>query len=102
MTTFAKIENGVVVSIIVASQNWIDAQDEVYVITPIGTTPRKTVAAIGSTYDSNRGAFINPKPFPSWVFNENNYQWEAPIKNTNKAPAIWNESDQAWDLIKNV
>lgn len=40
---------------------------------------RKNYAAIGYTYDSVRDAFISPKPFASWILNENTCTWEAPI-----------------------
>jgi hypothetical protein len=31
---------------------------------------RKNYAGIGYTYDSERDAFIPPKPYPSWLLNE--------------------------------
>ena len=40
---------------------------------------RKNFAGIGFTYDVERDAFIAPKPFASWVLNEETCQWEAPI-----------------------
>jgi hypothetical protein len=80
----------------------------------LGGTPfRKNHASIGYTYDSNRDAFIPPKPFNSWILNENNCQWESPvpypITNTqNKFDELgnpindfytWNESTLSWDLV---
>ncbi len=41
---------------------------------------RKNFAAIGSTYDSARDAFIDPRPGPSWVLNEETCLWEDPNK----------------------
>jgi len=32
-----------------------------------------------STYDTIKDAFINPKPFFSWILNTENYQWESPV-----------------------
>jgi hypothetical protein len=40
---------------------------------------RKNYAGIGFTYDSERDAFIPPKPFESWVLDENSCCWKAPI-----------------------
>jgi len=40
---------------------------------------RKNYAGIGFTYDSVRDAFIAPKPFTSWLLNEESCLWEAPI-----------------------
>lgn len=46
----------------------------------LGGTPfRKNYAAIGSTYDSERDAFIPPKQFNSWVLNETKCVWVAPV-----------------------
>jgi hypothetical protein len=36
-------------------------------------------AGLGYTYDSERDAFIPPKPFASWILNESTAQWEAPV-----------------------
>ena len=40
---------------------------------------RKNYARIGDTYDSNRDAFISPKPnygADEWIFNETTCRWE--------------------------
>ena len=40
---------------------------------------RKNYAGVGFTYDSTRDAFVPPRPYPSWVLNEDTCQWEAPL-----------------------
>lgn len=40
---------------------------------------RKNYAGIGFTYDAARDAFIAPKPFASWVLDEETCRWQAPI-----------------------
>lgn len=40
---------------------------------------RKNYASIGHTYDAVRDAFIRPKPFDSWLLNEETCQWEEPV-----------------------
>jgi hypothetical protein len=98
MSEFAKIENGIVVSIIIATQEWVDTQQGVYVITPIGTP--QTFAIIGSTYDNGKSAFISPKPFPSWTLNSSTCQWEPPTAmpvNSNRY--VWNENTQQWVIV---
>ena len=66
----------------------------------LGGTPfRKNYAGIGYTYDQTRDAFIAPKPFNSWVLNEDTCLWESPIpypQDNNKYN--WNEQNQSWDL----
>src|SRR5210317_11635 len=37
---------------------------------------RKNYAAIGYTYDEDIDAFIPPKPYASWILNEDTCQWE--------------------------
>jgi hypothetical protein len=44
-----------------------------------GTPFRKNHAGIGYTYDEDRDAFIPPKPFNSWILNEQTCLWEAPV-----------------------
>jgi hypothetical protein len=39
---------------------------------------RKNYAGIGYTYDATFDAFIPPKPFASWLLNEDTCQWGAP------------------------
>lgn len=46
---------------------------------PDCTCFRKNYAGIGYTYDETRDAFIPPKPYNSWVLNEDSCCWEAPV-----------------------
>jgi hypothetical protein len=64
----------------------------------IGGTPfRKNYAGIGYTYDRERDAFIPPKPFASWVLNEDTCLWDAPVAMpTDGKMYQWNEDTQAW------
>ena len=58
---------------------------------------RKNCAGIGYTYDSQRDAFIPPKPFASWVLNETTCLWNAPTPMpTDNKYYQWNESTLAW------
>jgi hypothetical protein len=59
---------------------------------------RKNYAGIGSTYDEERDAFIAPKPFDSWILNEETCQWEAPIPYpTNGLIYVWNNNKTEWE-----
>jgi hypothetical protein len=61
---------------------------------------RKNHAGIGYTYDEDRDAFIAPKPYNSWILNENTCQWEAPVaKPDNENLYRWNEQIQNWEVI---
>ena len=61
---------------------------------------KKTRACIGFTYDPERDAFVPPKPFESWVLNEDTCLWEAPLPYPDDAGSYsWNEDLLAWELI---
>ena len=64
----------------------------------LGGTPfRKNYAGIGYTYDSDRDAFISPKPFDNWLFDETTCTWEHPVPRP-EGNYIWSEQTQAWYL----
>lgn len=90
MSNFAKIENGIVTQVIVAEQSFINTLEypHEWVQTsynthggqhPEGKPLRKNYAGVGYSYDRNRDAFIPPKPYNSWVLNEETCLWEAPV-----------------------
>jgi hypothetical protein len=44
-----------------------------------------------------RDAFISPKPYPSWVLNEDSCVWEAPVPYPDETkPYKWDEDNQEW------
>jgi hypothetical protein len=58
---------------------------------------RKNYAGIGYTYDAGRDAFIPPKPYESWVLNEDTCLWGAPVPYpTDGAAYVWDEETVAW------
>ena len=62
---------------------------------------RKNYAGIGYQYDQQRDAFIAPKPYNSWVLNEDTCRWNAPVaKPTDGNEYIWNESTLTWDIVE--
>ena len=66
----------------------------------LGGTPfRKNYAGKGWKYDQTRDAFIEPKPFNSWILNETTCLWEAPIALPDTENRYnWNEATTSWDL----
>lgn len=59
---------------------------------------RKNYAGIGYTYDSVRDAFIPPKPYNSWVLNEDTCLYEAPTPMPTDADKrySWDEDTTSW------
>ena len=63
---------------------------------------RKNYAGIGYTYDAGRDAFISPKPYESWVLNEETCQWESPVPYpTDGVMYQWNEELADWQATVN-
>ena len=63
---------------------------------------RKNYAGIGFVYDSQRDAFISPKPFASWVLNEISCDWDAPIPTPTDGKFYrWNEKQLTWVEVVN-
>lgn len=65
----------------------------------LGGTPfRKNYAGIGFTYDYERDAFIPPKPFASWVLDENTCNWIAPKPRPDSTQYryYWDEESLEW------
>jgi hypothetical protein len=58
---------------------------------------RKNFAGIGFQYDQTRDAFIAPKPFNSWVLNENTCCWESPTPEPQDGKYRWNENTLTWE-----
>lgn len=61
---------------------------------------RFNYAGIGFTYDEERDAFIPPKPFESWVLDEDTCLWVAPVPYPEDGePYSWDESEGSWVAI---
>jgi hypothetical protein len=121
MAYFAKIESGTVTQVIVVANETVGEPSldfpategaGVYFITQVlgldgewrqtsyNGSFRKNYAGIGYSYDPDRDAFIPPKPYDSWVLNEETCLWEAPIPYPDDGkPYDWNEETQSWDLV---
>ncbi len=62
---------------------------------------RKNYAGIGYTYDGIKDAFVPPRPYPSWILNEDTCLWESPIPYPNDGNIyIWNEESLEWTPIE--
>ena len=62
-----------------------------------GVALRKNYAGVGYTYDKSKDAFYAPKPYASWILNEDSCQWKAPVAHPgNKMDCSWDEDNQAW------
>ena len=115
MAHFAKVENGIVVQVIVAEQEIIDTGvfGHGWVQTSYNTRGgvhygadgkpdskpqlRKNYAGIGYSYDETLDAFIPPQPYASWTLNETTCLWDAPTPMTTDGKIYsWDEESESW------
>jgi hypothetical protein len=110
MSHFAKVVDGIVAQVIVAEpeffETFVDSSPGQWIQTsyntyggqhPEGRPLRKNYAGIGFTYDPQRDAFIPPKPFASWLLNEDTCLWDPPTpKPDNGESYYWDESALSW------
>jgi len=122
MSHFAKIENNIVTFVTVGRQEddgleleLCERTGDVYRQTSYNTRGgvhydqngvpsadqskalRKNYAGIGYTFDEVRDAFIPPKPYESWVLNEDTCLWDSPVPYpSNGGMYEWNETEQSW------
>lgn len=89
MAHWAEIDkNNIVLRVTVGNNNepdegyqWlIDNLGGTWIKTSFNNNIRKNFAGIGHTYDPVRDAFIPPKPYETWVLNEDTCQWEKPTE----------------------
>ena len=68
---------------------------------------RVRYAGIGYSYNAELDAFIAPKPFASWILNEETADWESPVgaaptlteaQVTARSYYTWDEENGEWDL----
>lgn len=115
MTHFAKVNNGIVEQVIVAEpeffDTFVDSSPGQWIQTSYNTRGgvhtnggiplRKNYAGIGYTYDAQRDAFIPPKPYASWVLNEDTCLWDAPVAMpTDGKRYSWDEETTSWIEIQ--
>ena len=119
MAHFAKLGTGNIVQKVIVVSNDIAITEQagsdfinklyntrdVWKQTSYNNNIRKNFAGIGFQYDQIRDAFISPKPFKSWLLNENTCRWEAPIPSPssyrNEQDKLvqfrWNENILNWE-----
>ena len=106
MAHFAKIENNIVTNVVVVANEHEEYGQEylnslglegTWVQTSYNANFRKKYAGIGDTYNSQLDRFEPKKPYPSWLWNEEDYGWEPPVARPKDDKSYyWNEEIQSW------
>ena len=110
MAHFAEIdENNIVLRVLVVPDEEENRGQEyladdcnlggTWIQTSYNSRIRKRYAGVGYKYDENLDAFIKPKPYDSWLFDDNSADWKSP---TPKPDAgidwYWDEDSKTWLL----
>ena len=114
MAHFAQLENNIVTKVIVvANQDILDENGQeseqkgidfcsnllggTWIQTSYNAKIRKNYAGVGYTYDETLDAFVSPKPFASWVLDQDKAQWKAPVDYpTEEGKYTLNEETTSW------
>lgn len=108
MSHWAEVdENNIVIRVTVGNNNdpngdegyqWlVENLGGTWIKTSYNANIRKNYAGIGFTYDETLDAFIPPKPYDSWILNEDTCLWDPPVSRPNDDQFyIWNEEDLVW------
>jgi len=114
---FAQLENNIVTKVIVVSnqdildEHGVEKEDigiafcsnllgGTWKQTSYNGRIRKNYAGIGYTYNETLDAFVPPKPFASWVLDEDTAQWKAPVDMpSDDKRYTWNEATTSWDEV---
>jgi hypothetical protein len=117
MAHFAKLDdNNIVLEVNVVNNDVLDASNEEvsgiafltewsggysnWKQTSYNGTFRKNYCGVGFTYDSVRDAFIPPKPYNSWVLDEETCHWQSPTPYPTDGQFYrWVEADLNWQVI---
>ena len=116
MAHFAKIENGLVTSVIVVHNNelllnGVESESKgqefcrnlfggEWIQTSYNNNFRKQFAGVNFLYDETSDVFIAPKPYPSWLLN-GSHEWSAPVAYPADGKIyVWDEASLNW-IIQN-
>ena len=105
MAHFARIENNIVVKVLVV-HNDLEHRGADFLANDLGlggtwiqtsynNNFRKQYAGIGFTYDSLNDVFIAPQPFASWSLDQN-FDWQPPKPMPIEGFWYWSEEDGKW------
>ena len=110
MSHFAEIDNNNIVTRVLVGNNdfpnegydwFVENLGGTWIKTSYNATIRKNFAGIGYTYDEDRDAFIPPKPYDSWILDEDTCQWQAPTPYPNDGKIYqWDEPNTTWKEVE--
>jgi hypothetical protein len=94
--TYAKLNGNIVENVILSTEEDLLDLNGVFVECSEDGSVRYNYPSIGSIYDAENDAFINPNPYQDWILNDETFKWEAPIAKP-EGPHFWYNGN--WEPI---
>ena len=116
MAHFARVENGIVIRVLVVSNddehrgqdflNELFGTSDSWIQTSYNNNIRKQFAGPGYSFVEDNpsypmGAFVAPQPYPSWTL-DSNLDWQPPTPKPDVTPpdyAYWDEEETEWVTV---
>lgn len=102
MIRYAELDSSnKVINIIVGTDASVQSLPGKFIKMDIDSNPSRKETCIGGDYNPDRDMFILPQPWPSWILNEENLEWESPVgdKPSDGKKYNWNEDSGSWQEI---
>lgn len=101
MPLFAKVEDNIVVELLVAkSAEWCNqyVSEGTWIETFESNTPRKH-CGVNWIYHPELDNFSEPKEFESWTLDEETMNWIPPVPRPEEGFWIWDEDSLSWTEV---
>lgn len=103
MANFARIDDTNIVTQVIVIDDQYEDNGQSYINNTLGlhgtwiqTSYNGNYCGKGYWYDEENGIFVPPKPYGSWILNENN-QWQAPKDYPDDGNTYqWDEPSESW------
>lgn len=104
MIKFAELDNNnKVINVVISTDAGISAIPGIFIKVDLVNSPNRGDAHIGGSYDKDADKFIAPKPWPSWILNENTLEWDSPVaKPSDEKIYMWDENNMSWIELEEV
>ena len=84
-----------------STPTWAKDSEFSFWIETTNSDPNKKLAAVDDTYYPDLDDFVEPKPFESWVLNQETKKWDPPVPHPDPDPFVahlyeWDEESTNW------
>lgn len=80
-----------------------DTEESSWIFADLSVSYRGIAPVLGAIYIPEYDEFVRPKPYDSWIFDEEVFNWVPPIAHPDPDPFVahlygWNEGAGQWDF----